>query len=163
MTAVVAVTVRPAHSEEAAALAEIQRAASVAGLAHIFPPERYPFPIADVQERWRRSLADPAIHVLVADTAGDAVGAVGVRAGWLDGLYVHPEQWGFGIGRLLHDEALHVVRGLGRTSCRLWVLEENWRARRFYERLGWRENGTSRLVPYPPNPFDVGYTLDLRA
>ena len=41
------------------------------------------------------------------------------------------------------------------------VLEHNDRARRFYERLGWRENGETRVVPFPPNPIDVGYTIDL--
>jgi ribosomal protein S18 acetylase RimI-like enzyme len=41
------------------------------------------------------------------------------------------------------------------------VLEDNERARRFYEGLGWRENGDTRVVPYPPNPIDVGYTIEL--
>jgi RimJ/RimL family protein N-acetyltransferase len=41
------------------------------------------------------------------------------------------------------------------------VLEHNARARRFYERLGWRESGRTRVVPFPPNPLDVGYTIDL--
>jgi hypothetical protein len=37
---------------------------------------------------------------------------------------------------------------------------KNARARRFYERRGWRENGDSRVVAYPTNPLDVGYSLD---
>jgi RimJ/RimL family protein N-acetyltransferase len=41
------------------------------------------------------------------------------------------------------------------------VLEENGRARRFYERLGWRADGTSRVVEFPPNPTDLGYSLEL--
>ena len=32
---------------------------------------------------------------------------------------------------------------------------------RFYERRGWGENGTTRVVPYPPNPLDVGYSRAL--
>ena len=31
-------------------------------------------------------------------------------------------------------------------------------ARRFYEKRGWRLNGETRVVPYPPNPVDVGYS-----
>ena len=46
---------------------------------------------------------------------------------------------------------------------RLWVLEENHRARRFYEKRGWRLNGETRVVPYPPNPLDVGYTYVRRS
>jgi hypothetical protein len=41
------------------------------------------------------------------------------------------------------------------------VLEGNERARRFYKVLGWRENGDTRVVPFPPNPIDVGYTIEL--
>jgi hypothetical protein len=41
------------------------------------------------------------------------------------------------------------------------VLEDNARARRFYERRGWRPDGTDRIVPFPPHPLDVGYTKEL--
>ena len=36
-------------------------------------------------------------------------------------------------------------------------LEENWDARRFYERRGWRLTEERRVVPFPPNPIDVQY------
>jgi hypothetical protein len=39
--------------------------------------------------------------------------------------------------------------------------DENGRARRFYERRGWRANGTERIVPFGPNPVDVGYTRNI--
>ena len=42
---------------------------------------------------------------------------------------------------------------------RLWTLTENHRARRFYEKRGWRLNGETRVVPFPPNPVDVGYSF----
>jgi hypothetical protein len=29
------------------------------------------------------------------------------------------------------------------------------------EMLGWRENGGTQVVPFPPNPIDVGYTIEL--
>jgi hypothetical protein len=29
------------------------------------------------------------------------------------------------------------------------------------EVLGWHENGDTRLVPFPPNPIDIGYTIEL--
>ena len=80
--------------------------------------------------------------------------------GWLEGLYVVPERWGTRLADELHDRALDEVRGLGSSTCRLWVLEDNTRARRFYERRGWRENGESRVVEFPPNPLDIGYSLD---
>jgi GNAT superfamily N-acetyltransferase len=141
-------------------LAGLQERASVAAFAHIFPPERFPFPRDAVHERWAQAIEDPAAHVLVAERAEEAVGVALARPEWLEGLYVAPEWWGKGVADELHARALEVVRELGSAQIHLWVLEENARARRFYERRGWRENGQTRVVPFPPNPLDVGYTLD---
>lgn len=142
-------------------LAGIQRDASLAALAHIFPPELYPFPLDEVLRRWQEALADPALTVLVAEADGEAVGVAGCRAEWFDGLYLLPARWGRGEGRALHDDVLDRLRRGDSDRCHLWVLEHNDRARRFYERLGWRENGETRVVPFPPNPIDVGYTIGL--
>ena len=72
-----------------------------------------------------------------------------------------PDFWGAGVARALHDRAVARLRELGHERARLWVLEQNQGARRFYERRGWRPDGSTRVVPYPPNPLDVGYTLEL--
>jgi GNAT superfamily N-acetyltransferase len=152
--------IRDARPDEADELAAIQREASLAAYPHIFPPELYPFPTDAVQERWREAVADPALEVIVADE-GRPVGVVMTRPEWLDGLYVLPEWWSRGIGRALHDEVLARQRAGGSTTCHLWVLEHNDRARRFYERLGWHEDGSTREVPFPPHPIDVGYSIAL--
>jgi GNAT superfamily N-acetyltransferase len=90
--------------------------------------------------------------VLVAERDGAIVGVAGIEGEWLQGFYVLPEHWGTGVADELHAAAIE----LGIT--RLWCLEENHRARRFYERRGWRLNGEMRIVEYPPNPIDVGYS-----
>ena len=146
--------------DEPEALAAIQRDASLAANAHIFPPDLYPFPTAEIVERWRDSLADNAVTVLVHEEAGSTVGVAGSRAEWLDGLYVLPKWWSRGVGRSLHDEVLERQRAAGVQRCHRWVLERNDRARRFYERLGWTENGDTRVVPFPPHPVDVGYSIE---
>lgn len=153
--------IREARPDEAATLATIQRDASLAALAHIFPPDEYPYPMAEVTERWEDALADERVAVFVAEDGGIPVGVAGARAEWLDGLYVLPEWWSRGVGRSLHDHVLDRLRAAGSTRCHLWALEHNDRARRFYERLGWREDGTSRVVPFPPHPTDLGYSIDL--
>jgi GNAT superfamily N-acetyltransferase len=147
-------------ADEAAVLAAVQEHASVAALGHIFPPDEYPYPREAIVTRWTDALEDPGARIVVADHHGAPVGVALVRIEWLDGLYVVPGQWGSGIAVKLHDRALEIALELGSTRCHLWVLEDNARARRFYERRGWRENGQTRVVPYPPNPLDVGYTLD---
>jgi GNAT superfamily N-acetyltransferase len=152
--------IREARPDEAPLLAAVQEVASVAALGHIFSPELYTYPSEAIRARWVEASADEAHRTLIAMSGAEPVGAVLVRAEWLDGLYVVPERWGSGLAGELHDRALEVVRDLGSERCHLWVLEDNPRARRFYERRGWRENGRSRVVEFPPNPLDIGYTLD---
>jgi GNAT superfamily N-acetyltransferase len=97
----------------------------------------------------------------VAEIDVEAVGAAAIEGDWLNGFYVLPERWGGDVASALHEAVLDAIRATGAASAHLWVLEANARARRFYERRGWRENGTTRVVPYPPRPIDVGYSLDL--
>jgi GNAT superfamily N-acetyltransferase len=94
----------------------------------------------------------------VAETAGEAVGVAAIEGDWLNGFYVLPERWGSDVAPVLYAAGMDLIRASGARSAHLWVLEANARARRFYERRGWRENGTTRIVPYPPNPLDVGYS-----
>jgi GNAT superfamily N-acetyltransferase len=113
-----------------------------------------------VRERWVAAVAEPRTRTLIAVSSEEPAGAACVSEGWLDGLYVVPELWGTGLADELHGRALDLVGALGSASCKLWVLEDNIRARRFYERRGWRENGETRVVEFPPNPLDIGYSLD---
>jgi GNAT superfamily N-acetyltransferase len=139
-------------------LLAIQKAAAVAGFANVFPQELYPFPEGEIRETLRVQLADPANAALLDD---EERGFAVVGEGWLHRLYVRPAEWGSGVAGVLHDDALAVLREDGSTAVSLWVLADNARARRFYERRGWRLNGDERTVPFPPFPLDVGYALDL--
>jgi GNAT superfamily N-acetyltransferase len=149
----VTVSVRRSGREEAQTHFALQRAASLAGLSHIFPPEAYPYPDDPVRERWRTF---PGV-TLVAELGGAAVGIAAIDACWLHGLYVRPEAWGTGAAVALHDAALAALPDC--PEVKLWVLEENRRARRFYEQRGWRPNGQTRVAEYPPNRLDVGYSF----
>ena len=155
------VTIRLARADEAEVLFEIQKAASLAGLGHIFPPDRFPYPNDAVRELWQEVVARLNHQAYVAVTDGKAVGVAAIEGDWLNGFYVRPEQWGSDVAPALHDAVVDAIRTAGCARAHLWVLEANARARRFYERLGWSENGTTRVVPYPPNPIDVGYSLAL--
>jgi GNAT superfamily N-acetyltransferase len=154
------VKLRVAIADDVEALFGVQRSASLAALAHVFPPDRYPYPDDEVRERWRDFVGSDA-RILVAERDGRAVGVAALVDCWLHGLYVVPVEWGSGVAASLHDAAVDAMRSSGCTEARLWVLEENARARRFYARRGWRSNGESRVVPYPPHPLDVGYSLSL--
>src|SRR2546421_415412 len=81
----------------------------------------------------RRALADPEVEVYVAEIDGEPAGSVSVGHGFLRTLYVRPEHQRTGIGSSLHDHALERLRALGADEAKLWTLEENHDARRFYE------------------------------
>ena len=99
-------------------------------------------------------LADSDFHCVVAEAGGTIVGQVTVvpaaRAarpveepglGHLRNLYVDRSQWGSGLATKLMRAALEDARSRGFRELRLFVAEGQARARRFYEREGWRAVG----------------------
>jgi GNAT superfamily N-acetyltransferase len=68
------------------------------------------------------------------------------QVGELYALYVHPAWWSTGTGRALMDHVLAKVSRAGYPDVMLWVLERNARARRFYERAGFRPDGASHVL-----------------
>jgi GNAT superfamily N-acetyltransferase len=143
------------------ALLAVQKAASLAGFAHIFPPDLYPFPDDAVRLQLVAQLGDPGVEVLPEETDGRLVGFALVQHEELHRLYVVPEAWGTGVAARLHDVAVARWRELGIENAVLWVLEENRRARRFYERRGWSETGERVPTPSPPHPVKLRYRLEL--
>jgi GNAT superfamily N-acetyltransferase len=89
-------------------------------------------------------------HVWVAELDERIVGLVTcTRAGHtaeLRDLYVIPEAWGSGAATALHRTALDWMRERAGEAI-LWVGDANGRARRFYEREGWTEDGETRESP----------------
>jgi ribosomal protein S18 acetylase RimI-like enzyme len=122
---------------------------------HVFPAEALErLTDAEAEKRragfWRETIERDAerSHMLVA-RAGDEVVAFASlgpareddATGELYAIYVHPERCGQGVGRALMAEGLERLRGSGFAEAILWVLEDNPRTRRFYERSGWSTDG----------------------
>jgi GNAT superfamily N-acetyltransferase len=149
--------IEPAGRGDAGALLGVQRAAAVAAFGHIFPPDRYPFPAAEIRALWENALADPDVETYLGVVGAQAVGVVSVGHGLLRKLFVVPDRQGTGLGSELHDFGLARLVAHGRTEASLWTLEGNRDGRRFYERRGWVPSGVTRVVPYPPSPLDVEY------
>ena len=71
-------------------------------------------------------------------------------------VYVHPSAWRMGVGALLMEHIHAHIAGLGRyRETTLWVLEDNPRARRFYERHGYRTDGARKPQPGFPKIVEV--------
>lgn len=73
-------------------------------------------------------------------------------------IYVHPSAWELGVGALLLEHIHEHISKLGTyRETTLWVLEKNHRARRFYERKGYRTDGLSKPQPKFPEILEVRY------
>ena len=63
-------------------------------------------------------------------------------------IYVDPSAWGTGAGRALLAHAAADVSERGFAGMSLWVLGTNARARRFYERAGFRTDGEEKTATF---------------
>ncbi len=68
------------------------------------------------------------------------------RTAELYALYLHPAWWSTGTGRALMDRILTWACGAGYPGITLWVLQDNARARRFYERAGFSPDGAIHVL-----------------
>ena len=68
------------------------------------------------------------------------------RRAELYALYVAPAWWSTGTGHALTRRVLDETRSEGYPRISLWVLEQNARARRFYERSGFRLQGRTHVM-----------------
>ncbi|MDF9816478.1 GNAT family N-acetyltransferase [Streptomyces sp. SPB162] len=68
--------------------------------------------------------------------------------GELYAIYVRPDRIGTGAGRALLGAVLARAADRGFTRLRLWVLADNARARRFYERAGFTADGAEQREEY---------------
>ncbi|MEO1060207.1 MAG: GNAT family N-acetyltransferase [Actinomycetota bacterium] len=107
--------------------------------------------------RWREHLGDVPADVvhLVGDLEGRIVGGVTVgterderRIGELYAINLDPDAFGTGVGQALFEAGEEALRSLGHDEAVLWVVRENARARRFYERNGWLPDGTEKAVDF---------------
>ncbi|GGK79335.1 GNAT family N-acetyltransferase [Streptomyces flaveus] len=105
------------------------------------------------EAEWKARIAEaqwPWTGVLVAETEAGIVGFASFgpsqetpATAEIGTLYAMPELWGTGIGKQLMRATLTTLGQANYTQATLWVLEDNERARRFYEAAGWRPDGAA--------------------
>jgi ribosomal protein S18 acetylase RimI-like enzyme len=84
------------------------------------------------------------------------------RCAQLRRLHVLPDHWGRGVGSALYAAAMVQARTEGYREAVLWVLEDNSRARSFYEPRGWDLVPDRRLEWPGLGTIEVRYKLPLR-
>ena len=90
-------------------------------------------------------------------TAGGESG----RVAELYALYVHPSWWSTGTGRALMERVLARTAQAGFHAIVLWVLRDNQRARRFYERAGFAPDGAINVLTGLGGVIEVRYQRPL--
>ena len=81
--------------------------------------------------------------------------------GELYALYVTPARWSTGTGRALMGSALAALNEAGYPRVVLWVLADNARARRFYERAGFAPDGVTNMLTGLGGVLELRYARDL--
>ena len=147
--------IRRARPDESRVLTRLERAASEDALAHVFPPEEHPYPVAEVTRRWRRLLRDPQVRVHLLELGSDPVGLVAFDADTVRHLAVSPEHNRRGYGTALLEFASNEIFDGGAATANLWVLVANAGARAFYATQQWRETPDRRDCEFPPAPPEM--------
>lgn len=154
------IVVRPALPADAAVVATVHVAAWQGAYRGHMPDEYLDaMDVARWTERWTRLLTSPEhADPQVAEVEGEVRGFVVVGPlrdeaaeapaglGELYAINVHPDAWGTGVGPSLLAAGEAELRRLGYDRAVLWVLPANARARRFYERSGWTDDGAERVA-----------------
>ena len=154
------IVIREASPHDAPAVADVHvtslRASSgdllPAHLAPIILPPPDAAPRARAWRRWiERTRTSTFVSLVDASVTGFCTlhpapdeSGIGAR-GEIASFYVRPSEWRRGTGRRLGERALAEARGRGFEEVVLWVLETNARARSFYESLGFRPDGDSKV------------------
>lgn len=147
---------RFARRGEEELLTGLERAASLARLGHIFPPETHPYPTDAVRRRWQLVLDDRTRLTMIAELGGVPAGYVCYGREVIHHLGVAAEFQRQGVGTALLDAAEDdLFADLSTPELSLWVLAANGVARRFYATLGWTATEETRNSEFPPHPSEI--------
>ena len=151
--------VRAMAPSDLPSLIDLQEAGAVVAMADVFPQDQYPFPREAVLVRWRDEISDRSIGTYVAvDDDGQLVGFAATRGGELLHFGTALATWGQGTASELLGVMVDWLReASGEPTLR--VFADNGRARRFYEKHGWRATGATSVSGFEPYPLLLEYSL----
>ena len=164
--------IRTAERSDLRSVAEVQSKAIIAAFPTVLPPGVFDAEVVapDKLEIEYQSLfidlgSDGEILVASSDaqivgicTYGSGTEPTMPGVGYVQRVYVDPDWWNMGIASALVDRALESLRGRGFKQAALQVLENNLKARAFYEKRGWRYD---RLVRVKVVGNEARYTKSL--
>ncbi|MEK7953001.1 GNAT family N-acetyltransferase [Luteolibacter soli] len=120
---------------------------------------------------WERFIRDKKGVMLVARSGSELTGFChlissrdedGNGVAEIAAIYIDPDRWRSGCGKLLFAAAVASAVQQGFTAMTLWVLAENSRGRGFYEAMGMRADGAGKTVERPGCTLhEVRYRMEL--
>jgi GNAT superfamily N-acetyltransferase len=148
--------IRAATREDADGITDVQVVSWRTGYAHVFPDSVLYADDFDTTRRnfWTAWRFAPGHRVSVAVEGDHVVGFASYgpereRARGFTGrgevwaFYVHPDHWGSPVASTLMNHTELRLQTEGFDTAVLWVLDDNPRARAFYEKHGWEASGLS--------------------
>jgi ribosomal protein S18 acetylase RimI-like enzyme len=168
-----AVTLRAAEAGDGRAIASVHVETWRVAYVGIIPAEVLDGLSVDQRgSKWEETLAGlgSGERVEVAEDGGLVVGFAFTGAcrdedafglGELYAIYVAPSHWGAGVGSALLASARRTLVEAGHDRAVLWVLEDNKRARSFYDRDGWLLDGAVKSYGEGGGVRAVRYSVSL--
>ncbi|MBB6032557.1 GNAT family N-acetyltransferase [Phytomonospora endophytica] len=171
--------IRPVALDDVRAVVELHHRCWRAAYAGLVPDEALDaMDLGRSVEQWRRGVLDPPADRfrLLAERTGSVVAFItygtyredhdpdrrdAALGGEIYAVYADPEAWGTGAGHALMTTALARLRELGLSPIRLWALDGNERAARFYLRHGFALDGARTVLDFngaslPISRYELG-------
>jgi predicted acetyltransferase/ribosomal protein S18 acetylase RimI-like enzyme len=149
--------VREARLQDAEAIARVHVASWQSAYRGIMPEAMLDqLSVAKWTKDWKVRLqpSERLTFVLEVDGAIQGWASIGpcrdddkeTNSGEIYGIYLNPSCWSKGQGAMLYLRTETAMRASSFTESRLWVLEANDRARRFYEKAGYEHDGHTKCM-----------------
>jgi len=122
-------------------------------------------------EKFKQALCDPDNYgFYCAEFDGRIIGRLIIRngrdedkqdAGEIAAIYLIEEFWDKGYGREMMNFVISRFRSMGYSEVFLWVLQDNTRARRFYEKHGFTFDGKKAEIEIGKPLIELRYTRNI--
>ena len=150
--------IEPATAADAQGIAKVHVASWQAAYKGILPEALLAsLSVSDRAAMWTQIIGEHSAQILLTKREEQIVGFVSFGASRdtdaapnsfeIQAIYVNPSDWSTGIGNELMQTAIAHIKANEAKLLTLWVLADNVRAIRFYEKLGLvLEHGASKVI-----------------
>ena len=165
--------IRLATSDDAPAIARVHIDSWRVAYQDIIPEDKlYGLDYVRVTESFRKSISFGTEDIYLAEENCYVLGFLAFN-GRIDlgfsreiitgtcAIYLTPENWRKGIGRMLYQACEKTLRSISCATVTLWVFADNVRARLFYEAMGFTTDGEATVLNMGASVKAVHYRKDI--